>query len=39
MNGKRLWSLWQALVLAIAIGFTRRGEQQGKIISVCREQT
>ena len=28
MNGKRLWSLWQALVLSFAIGFTRRGEQR-----------
>jgi hypothetical protein len=28
MNGKRLWSLWQDIVLTFAIGFTRRGEQR-----------
>jgi hypothetical protein len=28
MNGKRLWSIWQALVLTLALGFTRRGRQR-----------
>ena len=28
MNGKRLWAIWQDLVLSLAIGFTRRGEQR-----------
>jgi hypothetical protein len=28
MNGRRLWSIWQALVLSFAVGFTRRGQQR-----------
>jgi len=28
MNRTRLWPLWQAVVLSLAVGFTRRGEQR-----------
>ena len=28
MNATRLWSLWQAIVLSVALGFTRRGKQR-----------
>ena len=28
MNATRLWSLWQAIVLSVALGFTQRGKQR-----------
>src|SRR3954447_10280430 len=28
MKAKRLWSLWQAILLSFALGFTRRGVQR-----------
>ena len=28
MKATRLWSLWQAIVLSLAVGFTRRGQQR-----------
>jgi hypothetical protein len=28
MNATRLWSLWQAILLSCALGFTRRGQQR-----------
>jgi hypothetical protein len=28
MKATRLWSLWQAILLSLAMGFTRRGEQR-----------
>jgi hypothetical protein len=28
MNATRLWSLWQGILLSVAVGFTRRGRQR-----------